>query len=200
MNKKYLAAAVVAGGMSLLPLANPASAATVDGDGKATIPIKLTVESGKTSSYDVMIGDAGGTGSDVSTGHEYILMTQKDKDSNEATVTSLTIQNKAQSAPVYIKRIKAEALNPKTYTVAPYSEDTFKTYDVDSKYIALKLKTVGASEQADLSTGWTGTEKIAAASSTTKELEGLMSLSTSTITQEHVANCVITLGLTGPAS
>lgn len=189
MNKKYLAAAALVSGMSILPLANSASATTVS-NGTATVPVVLT--SVAATPINITIGSKKDGSDDITADKLYMKLATAD--SNTATVSPLVVTNNSVASPIYVTGITMETRAGTGYEVVEYTPNNFKDYDVDSKKVAFRYN------GTDLSTGWTGTSVVAAASNVPYEFDGLATLSSTGIsTETNVANCVVTVSQTAPS-
>ncbi|MDO5475080.1 MAG: hypothetical protein Q4F61_01705 [Candidatus Saccharibacteria bacterium] len=108
--------------------------------------------------------------------------------SNIGTVTDLKVTNNNTASPVYVSRISVSATSP--YTKQAFNVSTFKTYAPDSHNFALKIN--GTTDLINDYVPATA-DKIEAEATHTYVLEGLSSTVTQTITNQKIADVIITI-------
>ena len=184
INVKYLASAVATSGVMLASMTGACFAETV--------PVYLTAAA---TPIDITVGTGAGASDTHTHGANAIYMTAA-ADSNTATVTNLVVENNATSAPIYVTDIQLSNVTA-GYTNAAYSDD-FTMKDVDSKNFALAItsKDETTITAADLKTGYSSVDAIAASDSLSYGLSGKVSATSTAVYEEKVADCVITVSQT----
>lgn len=201
INAKYLTSAVAVSGIMLAAMTGSAFAAE-----NTTVPVYLTVAA---TPIDVTVGT--GLVEDPTTGEVIINPGTEDEytgthganaiymsakaDSNVASVTNLVVTNNATAAPIYVTNISLSNITS-GYTNAAYSDD-FTAKAVDSKNFGLAITSKGGTTlEADLKTGYTTVDSIAASGSLTYGLSGKVSATSTAIDQIKVADCIVTVSQT----
>ena len=184
INVKYLASAVATSGVMLASMTGACFATDV--------PVYLTAAA---TPIDITVGTGAGASDTHDHGANAIYMTAE-ADSNTATVTNLVVENNATAAPIYVTDIQFSNITS-GYTNAAYSDD-FSAKAVDSKNFALAITTKGGESvsAADLKTGYSSVDSIAASSSLTYGLSGKVSATSTAVNEEKNADCVITVSQT----
>ncbi len=119
------------------------------------------------------------------------------QDSNNAYVTGLKVKNNATSSPIYVTGIQLSNVTS-GYTNAAFNED-FSAKAINSKNFGIAITKKGdttLSTPADLKTGYTGTDTIAAEGTFSYSMAGKVSATSAAINEVKVADCVLTISQT----
>lgn len=182
VNKKYLAAAIISGGIATLPLVQSASAAT------GNVQVKLKVAA---TSVNFTITGGGESGSGI-------VMDVPANSNVAESVTPLTITNNSEAMPVYVTNVKVDASKAASgYTNQAYGSD-FASYSTDSKNWGLAITKVGSKTvtASDLKAGYTGNttdDSIAAGASLNYTLAGKSSVFSTALTETKVGELTVTV-------
>ncbi len=171
--------------ISVLALTQPANmvfAEPVTNNGDTSFPFNLTLNP---TDLDVTVTDS-------------VAFGISEADSNDATVSSISIDNELQAVPVIVSNIRATAAEG--FTLQPFDSD-FRSFAVDSNNFGIAFtgfeNTIN--ETHDLSgEGYDVNQEISASSSLAFNFKGLSSVYSQAKTQEdnaQIANIILTIGM-----
>lgn len=184
VNKKYLAAAIISGGIATLPLVQSASAAN-----DANVQVKLKVAATPVS-FTIYGGGEGGSG---------IVMNVPANSNVADSVTPLKITNNSEAMPIYVTNVKVDSSKAASnYTNQAYGSN-FASYSTDSKNWGIAITKVGSKDitESDLKgngyTGNTTDDSIAAGATLEYTLAGKSSAFSTALTETKVGELTVTV-------